>query len=175
MATSMLRKGEDVLVLANRRDQQAATLAGFKTIVDGIKKNRVVRDHPGSYAFVLMPFKDPFNKIYRFVIKPTVERHGLRCLRGDEISSRLNVVDDIMHYIEAAELIITDISGGNPNVFLELGVSLKLNKDLILISSDSEVPFNVRTSRCIRYSDTVDGWEDLAARITEQIVRIKNR
>ena len=142
-----IRKGEDVLVLANRRDQQTVMLGEFKTIVEGIKKNRVVRDYPGSYVFVLMPFKDPFNKIYRFVIKPTVERHGLRCLRGDEVFSSLDVVDDIMHHIEAAKLIITDISGGNPNVFLELGVSLKLNKELILISSDSEAPFNVRTSR----------------------------
>lgn len=168
-----IRTAEDVRVIANRRDAQEAALQAFQRIVEAVKGNRVSREAGGHFAFVLMPFRDEFNKIYRFVIKPTVEAEGITCLRGDEIFANLKVMDDVMSHIEQSALIISDISGGNPNVFFELGISMKLNKPIILISQDADAAFDVRTCRWIRYDNTVGGWERLCSQIAEAINRIK--
>jgi guanylate kinase len=168
-----LRSGEDVRVLANRRDRLEQTYDLFCQIVDGVNKKTISTTSTGKFAFVLMPFRDEFNKLYQFVIKPAVEMQGLTCRRGDEIFSNLSVFDDIMTHIEKSELIVSDISGGNPNVFLELGISLKLNKPIVLITQDSDAPFDVRNCRWIRYENTVDGWEKLSARMSDTIRALK--
>jgi hypothetical protein len=173
--TGKIRVSEDLYVLANRKDRLDDTIKDFEGIVEEVKTNRISKDTPGAFVFVLMPFRDEFNKIYRFVIKPAVEKEGLRCLRGDEIFSRLNVVDDILCHIEASTLIISDISGGNPNVFLELGICMKLNKPIILLAQDSEAPFDVRNCRWIKYDNTLDGWEKLSSQISNAITKVKRR
>ena len=170
-----VRVGEDIRVLANKKDAQEKTFLEFKEIVDSVTNNTIIKDNPGKFAFVLMPFRDEFNKIYRFVIKPVVEKEGLSCLRGDEIFTRLNIVDDIMKHIDASSLIISDITGGNPNVFLELGVSMKLDKPIILLSQDEINSFDVRTCRWIKYKDTLEGWESLSSQITDALRKVKKR
>jgi adenylate kinase family enzyme len=173
--TGKLRALEDIYVLANRKDRLEETISDFKRIVMEVKNSQVSKENPSGIVFVLMPFRDEFNKIYRFVIKPAVEKEGLRCLRGDEIFAKLNVVDDILSNIEGSSLIISDISGGNPNVFLELGICMKLNKPIILITQDSEAPFDVRTCRWIKYENTLDGWEKLNSQISDAIRKVKRR
>lgn len=168
-----LRSGEDIRVLPNRKDKQEDTYKQFCQIVDEVRSKTISSTSTSKFAFVLMPFRDDFNKLYRFVIKPAIEMQGLTCLRGDEISSTLRVFDDILIHIEKSEIIISDISGGNPNVFLELGISLKLNKPIILLTQDSDAPFDVRTCRWIRYENTVEGWERLSAKMSETIRTLK--
>jgi len=166
-----IRDGEDIRVIPNRTDQQHETFLQFQQIVDEVKQKRV---GTRKFAFVLMPFGDVrsdgerkewanFDKLYSFVIKPAVEDDGITCWRGDEISTRPYVLEDVIHHIETAQFIIVDISGGNPNVFLELGMCLKLEKEIILISrdEDSRVPFNARNLRRIRYDDSSKGWKKL--------------
>jgi hypothetical protein len=116
-----------------------------------------------------MPFRDDFDRLYRFVIRPAVERQGLTCVRADEIYRDPRVFEDILKHIEKAEIIISDISGGNPNVFLELGISLKLKKPIVLITQDSDAPFDVRHYRWILYDNTVGGWEKLSVKMSDAI------
>lgn len=160
---------ETVHVLANKRDQQEKTLQTFQEIVEGVKTNEM----PIAGVFVLMPFRERFNKLYDFVIRPAVEGQGLRCERGDEILNNLEIMTDVVQRIEASELIITDITGGNPNVYFELGISMKLNKPILLISQDSNPAFYVRNYRCIRYENTKKGWRELDRQITDVVTRVK--
>ena len=168
-----IRRSVDIRVLANRRDQQLDTLNAFKDIVESVGSQSLMTKSPGKFAFTLMPFRDQFNKIYRFVIKPTVEKLGLTCLRGDEVSTQLDVMADVLRHIDAAHIEISDITSGNPNVFLELGVSLNLSKPIILITQDEGAPFNVNALRRIRYDDTLDGWEKLRFQLSDAIQEIQ--
>lgn len=175
--------GEDIRVIPNRTDKQNDTVLHFQQIVDEVKQKRVgVR----KFAFVLMPFGDVrldrereslvnFDKLYNFVIKPAVEDDGITCWRGDEISTRPYVLEDVVHHIETAQFIVVDISGGNPNVFLELGLCLNLKKEIILISRDegSKVPFNAHNLRRIKYEDSAKGWKKLYDDIRECRRRLK--
>ena len=173
--TGKLRAREELYVLANKKGPIDKTVDKFEQIVAEVKSNRITKDTPGAFVFVLMPFTDEFNKIYRFVIRPAVEKEGLRCLRGDEIFSTLRIFDDVLKHIEASGLIISDISGGNPNVFLELGICMKLDKPIILLAQDSDAPFDVRTCRWIKYDSTLDGWERLSSQISDAIRKVKRR
>lgn len=177
--------GEDIRVIPNRTDKQHETVLQFQQIVDEVKQKRV---GARKFAFVLMPFGDVrsdrerdnlvnFDKLYSFVIKPAVEDEGITCWRGDEISTRPYVLEDVIHHIETAQFIIVDISGGNPNVFLELGMCLKLEKDIILISrdEDNKVPFNARNLRRIKYEDNSRGWKKLYDDIRDCRRTLKNR
>lgn len=162
---------DGIRVIANRRDDQEGALQQFQRVVEDVKQN-----YPGAqkFAFVLMPFGDVgkggqyeeganFDKLYNFVIKPAVEGEGLKCLRGDEISKRPEILQDVVDHMEKAEFVIVDISGGNPNVFLELGMCLKLGKEIIIISRDQvhQVPFNAASLRRIDYEDNSAGWKRL--------------
>jgi hypothetical protein len=120
-----------------------------------------------------MPFGDNFDKLYSFVIKPTVEEEGITCWRGDEIKKCIDFVEDVTSHIKKAQFIIADISGGNPNVFLEIGMCLQLRKRIILISRDADAPFNARTLRRINYEDNSKGWVQLSDEIRENTRRLK--
>jgi guanylate kinase len=173
-----LRKAEDMRVLANLRDQQEKTYDEFHGIVEDVRRKTLPVESARPFAFVIMPFKKgEFDKIYRYAIKPVVDAEGLQCLRGDEISSEPMIFSDVQRHIERAELVIADISGGNPNVFLELGISLRVEKPIVIISQGKaeHAPFDVKGLRLIEYDNTADGWASLSSNIAIHIRKIKTR
>ena len=164
-----IRKSEDIRVLANRKDKMEDTIKQFLALSDEVKNNRFSK----SFAFVLMPFKDKFNKIYEFIIKPSIENEGLSCLRGDEIFVP-DIVAAIRRHIKISKMIISDITGANPNVLIELGASFELKKPVILISQDTDLPFNLQNHHCIKYKNTLEGWDNLSREISKAIKSVKN-
>lgn len=68
---------------------------------------------------------------------------------------------DIQDSILAADLILCEMSGRNPNVFYELGLAHAIGKPAILISrKEEDIPFDLRHVRTILYDSTEAGWED---------------
>ncbi len=60
---------------------------------------------------------------------------------------------DVIASIDEAQLIIADLTGGNPNVFYELGVAHALNRPVILLTqSIEELPFDLASYRVISYT-----------------------
>lgn len=112
-------------------------------------------------AFVIMPFNDPTsNQCYGYCTKPICEKLGLEVKRADEIFSVNPILDDIVNAIKDASIIIADISGKNPNVFYELGIShiLKRNNTIMITHDDfKNIPFDIAHFRIIKYSDSIEG------------------
>ena len=75
-------------------------------------------------AFVLMPFAAEFDPIYA-AIRRTLEADdvGVACYRADEVYRPEPIIESILRGIVTAEIIIADVTGRNPNVFYELGIS----------------------------------------------------
>ena len=103
---------------------------------------------------------------------PLADGHALVVPR-EEVDHWIDLDDDVMAHLEASRLVICDISGGNPNVFLELGVAMKAGKRIVLISQDSESPFDVRDCRWIEYSHTLDGWRKVHGQIALAVDQMK--
>ncbi|MBZ0301765.1 MAG: DUF4062 domain-containing protein [Anaerolineae bacterium] len=120
-----------------------------------------------SDVFVIMPFAAEYDPMYRGVIRPMVENRNLRCVRGDEFaSSRGSIIEEVWAALNNCRLVIADITGGNDNVFYELGIAHTLNKPAIILTQadrPESVPFDIRHLRYVVYQNTDEGHVRLRA------------
>jgi nucleoside 2-deoxyribosyltransferase len=109
------------------------------------------------FAFVLMPFDPAFDDIYRLGIKETAEKLGIRAERVDEqIFHKENILERIYNQIDAADLIIADLTGRNPNVFYETGYAHAKGKVCLLLTSKADdIPFDLKHHRHLIYGDSI--------------------
>lgn len=112
-------------------------------------------------CFVIMPFKAPYEDIYKNAMKPTLERLGYQCrIASDQSDGPDGIMEDIWESINRAEIVIADLSEPNPNVWYELGIAHALNKPvmrLFRIGGDGtterleRLPFDVAHLRAVMY------------------------
>ena len=109
------------------------------------------------FAFVLMPFDTAFDDIYRLGIKETAEKLGIRAERVDEqIFHKENILERIYRQIDAADLIIADLTGRNANVFYETGYAHAKGKVCLLLTSKADdIPFDLKHHRHLIYGDSI--------------------
>lgn len=132
-------------------------------LVEIERQSRIVRINPifqgrdflvdEGLAFVLSPFGEPFDTVYEDHLIPSVESvSGLKCFRADDIYDNRPIMEDIWKSINEARIIISDLTGKNPNVFYETGIAHTIGKEVVLITqSMADVPFDLRHLRCLVY------------------------
>ncbi|WP_322040808.1 nucleoside 2-deoxyribosyltransferase [Burkholderia diffusa] len=133
-------------------------------------------DTDKPFAFVLMPFHEAFNDVYQVGIKETAVKAGFICERVDEQIYQESMLERIYRQIDAADVIIADMSGKNPNVFYEVGYAHAKGKLVILLTSDSgDIPFDLKHHRHIVYnSSTVTLRKQLAPDLGWALNEIQN-
>lgn len=100
-----------------------------------------------------MPFSEPLNEVYEFLIKGALTDAGYKVSRADDIKSQSNILEDIITGIMQSSLIVADLTDSNANVYYELGIAHALQKKVVLITQDiEELPFDLRSYRVIPYS-----------------------
>lgn len=156
-------------------------------IINLERLNRIVRINPifqgrdflinERSIFVLSPFSEPFNTIYNDHIKPTVEEmDNFTCLRADDIYDNRPIIEDIWRSINESKIIISELTGKNPNVFYETGIAHTIGKEVILITQlMDDIPFDLRHLRCIVYEYTPRGVQNLEVNLKNTILSILNR
>lgn len=126
--------------------------------------------------FMIMPFKPEFSGIYTDIIRPLVTEHNLKITRGDEFTSVNGVImEEVWSALNNCKFVIAEITGGNDNVFYELGIAHTLNKPAILITQahrPQDVPFDIRHLRYIQYENTVSGGFKLRESLKTAITRL---
>lgn len=97
------------------------------------------------FVFVLMPFEQKFDDIYKLGIKETCEKLNCYCERVDEQIFEENILERIYNQITKADIVIADLSEKNPNVFYETGYAHALGKKVILLTQNSnDIPFDLK-------------------------------
>jgi len=105
-----------------------------------------------SHAFVAMPFGETFDDVFHYGIAGPVERAGLLCERMDRSVFAGDIVDVMKQRIRDARVVVADISGGNPNVYLEIGFAWASGVPTVLLcNQDTEPCFDVRGHRHLKY------------------------
>ncbi len=106
-----------------------------------------------TFAFVLMPFDESFNDLYRLAIKDPLAQIGIRAERVDEQKfHEETILQRIYNQIEAADFVVADMTGRNPNVFYEVGYAHAKGKTCILLTaSTKDIPFDLKHHRHIVY------------------------
>lgn len=104
------------------------------------------------HIFVAMPYEKRFDDVYEFGIETPIKTTGLVCERVDETSFTGDILDRIKLRIDTSSAVIADLSGANPNVYLEVGYAWGKKRPTILLVEDPiDLRFDVRGQRCIIY------------------------
>ncbi len=103
-------------------------------------------------AFLAIPCARRFDKIKRRVLAAAKDAKFACEVTGD-IRKPGVIVDQVWRGIRRAEVVVADITGANPNVMIEVGIAASLGKEVILLTQDRRVPFDIRQWRVIRYAE----------------------
>lgn len=114
------------------------------------------------FAFVLMPFSDDFADIYKFGIQATADENGIVAERVDEQFYSETMLERIYRQIDAADVIIADMSGRNPNVFYEVGYAHAKGKLCTLLTQDAaDIPFDLKHHRHLVYDGSIQKLKEM--------------
>lgn len=151
------------------------------------RQERIVRFNPifrgrdyllnRELVFMLSPFSEPYDTIYKDHIKPTVEGTlGLISRRADDIFDTRPIMEDIWQQLNEAGIVVAELTGRNPNVFYETGIAHTIGKEVILLTQTmDDVPFDLRHLRCIVYDYTPRGVKVLEEMLMNTITTIRTR
>ena len=117
--------------------------------------------------FVVMPFAKEFEDIYFLGIREVSDSLGFIVERADDIEHNESIIEVIYAKIKAADAIIGDMTGANPNVFYEIGYAHALDSETILIARKGyNLPFDLQGKNHIMYETIVELREKLKKRLT---------
>jgi hypothetical protein len=107
-------------------------------------------------VFVIMPFRAPHSVELYESIELVCRRYAFVACRADQ-TTRVGIVKaDILEHLAKADIVIADLTGGNANVFYELGLAHMLfdcNHVISLVQQNDErrVPFDVQDIRYLKF------------------------
>lgn len=104
------------------------------------------------HAFVAMPFTPELEDVFHYGIQGPVKGVGLLCERVDQSIFDGLIIARIKERIESARVVVAELTGANPNVYLEVGYAWGLGRPTILLVKDvAELRFDVKAHRCLVY------------------------
>lgn len=111
------------------------------------------RSREKPHIFVAMPFAAEFDDRFHYGIRNAANAAGYLCERADLASFTGDVIAWVRDRIDKASLVVADLSSANPNVYLEVGYAWGRGvRTVLVVSSASELRFNVRGQRCLMFT-----------------------
>lgn len=109
------------------------------------------------YVFVAMPFKKDMDDVFYYGIQQPARAAGFICERVDHEAFTGDILDQVKRKIENAAVVIAELTGANPNVYLEVGYAWgKGRPTLLLAKNEQELCFDVQGQRCLQYERIKD-------------------
>lgn len=122
----------------------------LKIGVEGCPKNPKLDNQK---VFIGMPFDNRYLDSYEYGIKIALDSSGLKPYRADEKISNKDIMCKICEQMQICKYLVFNISGLNPNVMLELGLSYGLGKETIIIKDkDTKTISDLANTEYIEYS-----------------------
>jgi hypothetical protein len=92
------------------------------------------------HAFVAMPAEPDFEDLFYFGILAPVHARGLLCERLDPDDGIEDQLDQIRTRIDSAAVVVADLTGADPRVYLQLGYAWGKGRPTILVIKDGQAP-----------------------------------
>jgi hypothetical protein len=100
------------------------------------------------------PERKRADEIYNYIIVPAVQDAGLKPYRADLDLTPGAITPKMLTTLLTARLVIADLTGRNPNVFYELGITHSFARPLISIADSSKsLPFDAKDERVIELGE----------------------
>jgi hypothetical protein len=98
------------------------------------------------------------NEIYEYIIQPALKEYELTSYRADLDLTPGAITPKLLSELLNSKVIIADLTGNNPNVFYELGITHSFAMPLICIAgSVPSLPFDAKDERVIELGENSDG------------------
>ncbi len=111
-------------------------------------------------CFMILPFTNVLKPVYKLVSQ-TLRDEGWTVMRADEIIRPRRITDAILQATLMSDLVVADLTGSNPNVFYELGLAHASGCDVIMLTQEQKIPFDVTTESAIFYKPHARGLREL--------------
>jgi hypothetical protein len=126
-------------------------------------------------CFVAMPFDGSCDRPYYKAILPACSESGIKPWRVDADLSEKNILRQVVSGIYEADLVIANITGANPNVFYELGISHTLpypNRTIVIAKEGTTIPFDIHSYKVVVYNESSKGLKVLKEQLKARISRL---
>jgi hypothetical protein len=128
-------------------------------------------------CFVMLPFNETSEELFRDVIAPAIRDAGLEPVTGSSYEPG-SIPAQIDRDITGATVAIAVLTQGNWNVAYEMGLAHKANIPVIALIESSKqdvprsVPFDVRHHRVLPYRPTRVGYEALRQELSQGLPKL---
>ena len=124
----------------------------------------------GLLVAVMMPFKREFDSVYE-TIESVCGKLSMTARKADDMWEDQTIIQDIFTLLYSADIVVVDFSGSNPNVMYETGIAHTLGKEVVPLAQniESDVPFDMRHHRVLKYVANKQGLEELAAKLLNKL------
>ena len=114
------------------------------------------------HAFVAMPFAAEFEDVFHYGLQTPIHQAGLLCERVDAAVFEGLIIQRILSRIASARVVVAELTGANPNVYLEVGYAWALKVPTVLVARHpDELRFDVKGHRCLMYGGSIRELEKL--------------
>jgi len=93
-------------------------------------------------AFLAIPYRPQFDSI-KVRVTEACKDTNFECEITGDLSNPGNIMDQVWHGIRGSDVVVSDITVGNPNVLFEVGLSAALGKEVIIIGEQEALPFDI--------------------------------
>jgi nucleoside 2-deoxyribosyltransferase len=107
-------------------------------------------------------------------LRPTIEAAGFACKRADDLAAPGVIIEDVWKEIVSSDVLVADLTGGNPNVFYELGLAHAVGTPVIIATQDG-APFDIAHWRQVRYSDNASGYDQLRGGLSSALAQLREQ
>ena len=129
-------------------------------------------------CYVIMPYggDDPerrkrFEGVYRSLICPAATAAGYEAIREDYEATPGSITRNIILNLADADMAIADLTGGNANVFYELGIRhvMAKSRTVLICHKNYPIPFDTAAYQVVLYTDDAYSSHEVHQRIIEAI------
>lgn len=162
----------ELLELADLEQRAKGKKAAIEVAEKQLAEEQIApeRERP-KRVFVVMPFAKEFEDVYMLGIRNVAEDLGLIVERADDVEHTQSILDVIRARIRAADAVVGDTTGSNPNVLYEIGYAHASDSPTILIArKGAHVPFDLSSVNHIMYETIVELRERLKKRLSAVLI-----
>src|ERR1017187_1523811 len=121
------------------------------------------------------PEREFSDKLLKYIVAPVLENCGYETpIRADHITQPGVITTQVFTHLWDDDLVIADLTGGNPNVFYELAVRHVRRKPFVhLILAGEKIPFDIAPNRTLSFGFDIKEAE-IAKKALEAMVNGSN-
>jgi hypothetical protein len=124
-----------------------------------------------------MSFKKEFCDLWTYGIERAIKlsdelNYGFLCERVDTSHFTGDIMDYVRDKLQSATVVVAELTGSNPNVYLEVGYAWGIEKPTVLLARhDEELMFDIRGHRCLKWKSI----QDCEKLLVEELKSLKSK